>query len=359
LKFAAGSVGLGAMRIALSCLLLAAVACDKKTDAQPEPVKSAAPSATAKQEPPPGPCKSGTKPTELGHARGYVYGFDLDASHVYFSTWQVYGGRGDLKAVRKDGVGQKHLASLSLEPRGLVVDDKHVYFTSGIRLMQVPKSGGDQKVAAPQFSSQSIAGDGRFIYGVPGDYGPYDRLIRMEKRSGKTKELDVSERPEAEHAPFGFSAIAVDSENIFATDSSANRVLRFGLDRGKPKVLATKQDKAYELALDDESVYFTLAQKGQLMKVPKKGGTPQKVAQGLAVRARIAVDDKGIVTNTGDDEELPQTLVRMDTDGSDPAPLATVPRGHSVEAVGLDDACVYWAQRNTESEEIRLYARAR
>ena len=274
------------MRARLLCVLLTVAACDSKTEAQPEPTRSATPSATAEREPepPPGGCKaSGKEPMKLGKALGHVYGFAVDPTHVYYSSWQLYGGRGDLGGARKDGGGARNLASLSLEPRGLVADGRNVYFTAGIRLMSLPKDGGEQKVLAPTFSSQGIAGDASYIYGVPGDYGPYDRLIRAAKSSGTTKELDVSERPEAKHAPFGYSAIAVDASGVYVTDSSADRVLRFGLDRQKPKVLATKQEKAYDIAIDDENVYFTLAQKGQLMKVAKTGGAPTKIGSGLAV----------------------------------------------------------------------------
>ena len=351
------------MRARLVCLLITVSACDSKSDAQPEPARSAAPSATAERqtEPPPGDCKaSGKEPMKLGKAQGHVYGFAVDPTHVYYSSWQLYGGRGDLGSARKDGGGARNLASLSLEPRGLVADGTNVYYTAGIRLMSLPKDGGEQKVLAPTFSSQSIAGDATHIYGVPGDYGPYDRLIRVEKKSGTTKELDVSERPESKHAPFGFSAIAVDASGVYVTDSSADRVLRFGLDREKPKVLATKQEKAYDIAIDAENVYFTLAQKGLLMKVPKAGGTPAKVGSGLAVRARIAADDSAIVTTVaGATDDAPQSLALIPLDGGAPALLTTVPRGQSIEAVALDGKCIYWAQRNSDNHEVGIFARAR
>lgn len=347
-------------RLGLAIAFVFVAACDgsDKLDAKPEP--NATPSASAApSEPPPGPCAASEKPVELGATHGHVYGFAGDATHLYFTSWQLYGGRGDLGRVRKDGKGKENLSSLSLEPRGLVVDASRVFYTAGIRLMSLPKAGGEPKTFVETFSSQSIAGDSGFVYGVPGDYGPYDRLIRAEKSSGKTKELDVSERPDAEHPPFGFSAIAVDGAGIYVTDSSKNRVLRFPLDRGKPKVLSTNQDKAYDLAIDSNSVYFTLAQKGDLLKVPKAGGAAQKIASGLAIRSRIAADDKGVFATLAGKDEGPQTLVRIGTDGGEPTGIASIPKADSVEAIAVDDRCVYWIRRDSTSHQATVYARAR
>ena len=345
-------------------LLALPLGCEDKQKAAAKPEAPAAaapaPSATEVEAPPQGCTASGTDSVSLGSVNGHVHGFALDGGHVYYSTWQLFGGRGDLGRARKDGRGPANLASLSLEPRGLIVDASSVFFTSGIRLMRVPREGGEAKVLAETFSSQSIAGDGTYVYGVPGDYGPYDRLIRAEKSSGTTKELDVSERPEAKLAPFGFSAIAVDAQGIYVTDSSANRVLRFPLDRGKPKVLATGQDKAYDLAIDDANVYFSLAQKGHLMKVAKSGGAVSKIASGLAPSARIAADGKGIVTTAAAvEKDGTETLVAFGTDGSAPKPVASITRGHSVDAIALDEKCVYWAQHDPDSRKATLYAHAR
>jgi hypothetical protein len=334
---------------------------DQKTPAKPEATASASAAPKVEAEPPPGPCAAaGTEPVSLGTASGHVHGFGLDAGRVYFSSWQLFGGRGDLGWVRKDGKGKRNLTSLSLEPRSLIVDDAAIFYTTGIRLGRVPKDGGEAKVLVETFSSQSIAGDGTYVYGVPGDYGPYDRLIRAEKSLGKTKELDVSERPESRLAPFGFSAIAVDAEGIYVTDSSADRVLRFPLDRGKPKILAKGQEKAFDLALDDQSVFFTLAKKGLILKVSRSGGTPEKVASGLAPNARIAVSGGKVATTAAAlDAKGTETLVLVGTDGSAPTPVATVPRGSSVDAVALDEKCVYWAEHEPGAGTVTFRARAR
>jgi len=101
---------------------------------------------------------------------------------VYYTSWQVYGGRGELSKIRKDGEGTQALAALKLEPRGLALDNDTAYYTAGIRLQSVPKSGGSAVTVEAQFSSQNIGVDDKNVYGVAGNYGPYDRLAKMAKK---------------------------------------------------------------------------------------------------------------------------------------------------------------------------------
>ncbi|MCA9596063.1 MAG: hypothetical protein KC776_22265 [Myxococcales bacterium] len=346
-------------RTSLLCVALAVGACDKKEQATPEPAPSTTQSAEPPAEPEAGPCSAGSDPVVLDTTDGYVYDLAQDAGYVYYGRWQLYGNRGDLRRARKDGKGGMNLSSLSLEPRGVVVDDKNVYFTAGIRLMQMPKAGGDSKVLAPKFSSLSITAHDKYIYGVPGDYGPYDRLIRADTTDGKTYELDVSERPDTKEQPRGFSDIAADDESIFVTDSSGDRVLKFTHERAKPKVLANKQPKPFALGIDADTVYFTLAQKGDLMKIAKSGGKAEKIAFGLVQNSPLAVDDKGLVmVAKGKDDDSPTFLVMIDKAGGAPKPLSKVPDGNYVEVVGLDAKCVYWVQREAGAKTT-VFARAR
>ncbi len=152
----------------------------------------------------------------------------------------------------------------------------------------------------------------------------------------------------------------MDGSGIYVTDSSANRVLAFSLERAKPKVLSAHQDKAYDLAIDESNVYFDLALKGDLLRIPKAGGAAKKLAGGLADRARIAADKNGVfATLAATDDKGPQTLVRIPNDGGKPIAMATVPYGHTVEAITLDDKCVYWADREAGSSNTVVFARAR
>ncbi len=346
--------------ISLGLAVVVAGGCDKKEAPVAEAPSATASAKTAEAPAPKGCQASGKKPVKLGETFGYVYGFAGDATDLFFSSWQLYGSRGDVGKIRKDGGGKTQLTSLDLEPRGLAVDDKLLYFTAGIRLNTIPKAGGETDTPAPTFSSQAIALDGAHVYGVPGDYGPYDRVVKMTKKDRKSKELGSVSRPEAKHGPFGYSAIVVDGSGVYVTDSSGNRVLRFSLKGGKPKSLAKKQAKPYSLAMGSDDVYFNLALKGDLMRVPKKGGAASKIASGLVVRAVVAADENLVYTVfKGPKEGDPQILSGVDPKDGTLYPLATAPSANSIEAMTLDKDCVYWAERDADTKNSTIFARSR
>lgn len=353
---------------ALATLLVTLVACEDKTEPNQAAAAASASAAAAKlarardqQEPPPGPCKAaGDRPTELGSTQGTLHGLVSDDAHLFYTTWQLYGGRGDVAMVRKDGGGIRNLISVKLEPRDIAVDDGSVFYTEGIRLKKVTKSGEKPETLDDNFSSQSIALHGGFIFGVPGDYGPYDRLVRQATQGGPSKELDTTTRPELKDGPVGFSDIAVDESGAYVADSGNGQILRFELDRAKPKILSRGQARAYSLALAGDDLYFTLALKRDLLVMPKSGGKPKKLASGLVKEARIAADATGaLVPISGDTEDAPVTIFRVPKDESDVVAVAVLPPANTVEAIAVDDRCVYWAQRETGSAKLSLMAKAK
>jgi hypothetical protein len=336
-------------------MVLAAPGCNDDTKAQQAAAQAsasaavaAAASAAAAQktiEAAPRGCKAtGTTPTQLGTIVGDVHGFTSDGKMLYYTCWQVYGSRGDVGKIRKDGKGGQGLAGLDLEPRGLVVDDKNVYYTSGIRLVSQPKEGGMKAVLHTQFSSQSIAIDDTDVYGVPGDYGPYDRVNKVSKKGGDATELSRSTRPPASDGPNGFNRIRVDTTGAYVADSGGRRILRFPLAGGKPTTLATVSKKPFDIAIGVTSVYASLID-GDLVMVSKGGGKATKLASGLVDKARIAADDAAAyATFAGKSGDPSLKLSKIAKDGA-ATTLATVPEAHSVDAMEVDDDCVYWVER--------------
>ena len=336
--------------------------CDEKSPTAAIPsasaVRPAQSASSSAEEAPPGGCKWREQwPVELAQANGEVHGFVADAAHLYFASWQLHSGRGDLAKVRKDGGGLVNMVSVTLEPRDVAVDDSHVFYTQGIRLMKVAKAGGDAEVVDDNFSSQSIDIFGDFVFGVPGDYGPYDRFIRQPRKGGASKELHVEERPEVKDNPVGYSDLVVDASGAYVTDSGTNRVLRFEHDRAEPKVVVGGQEKAYSLSAVGDQLYFTLAKKGELLSVSKKGGKAKKLASGLVRKARIVADEAGVLAPfSGADEDSPVTLSGVSPEGGDPVTLATLPKSNTVEGMALDQDCVYWVQREAGSGDVKIMA---
>jgi hypothetical protein len=330
----------------------------KKEQSQPQAsVATTAPSAVTPPnaaEPAPEGCKAkGDKPFQVGTVLGDLYGFAGDATHLYCATWQVYGGRGDLSRIRKDGQGSQPLAALKLEPRGLALDKNNVYFTSGIRLNSVPKAGGTANTLDAQFSSQSIAADEKAVYGVPGNYGPYDRVAKIGNTGGESIEIASVKRPNLSTAPNGYNAIALDDSGAYVADSGNGRILKFPLAPGKPQAVATGLKKPFDLAIDSSNVYFTLAG-GELMMVSKAGGKVTKLLSGLMENARIAADS-GAIYSTLAGKDGGASLARVTQSDGSVTKIAAVPETHLVSAVALDKDCVYWAERFDATKSV-IYA---
>lgn len=343
--------------VATECLCLS---CQEPSKDVTKPQASDASAATVVTpqpvaEPPPGGCKAqGDLPMQIGAVTGDVYGFASDATHLFCASWQVYGSRGDLSKIRKDGQGSQPLTALKLEPRGLTVDEDTVYYTAGIRLNSLRKEGGDVKTLDAQFSAQSIAADDKAIYGVPGNYGPYDRLAKIAKSGGETIELASAKRPKLSLGPNGYNAIAIDTTGVYVADSGNGRVLKFPLTVGKPKPLVTGVAKPFDLALDENAVYFSLAS-GSLMMVPKSGGKTTKLTTGLMESARLAADSSAVYvalapTNQG------AKLVKVSPGDGTVTTVASVGESHLVSAISLDRDCVYWAERFDPTKTV-VFAR--
>jgi hypothetical protein len=342
-------------------LCLPSLGCEESKKESPKAqVSAAAPSATTPPpaaEPPPEGCKaSGDKPLQLGSVVGDVYGLIGDATHLYCATWQVYGGRGDINKIRKDGQGSQALAGLKLEPRGLALDNEKLYFTAGIRLNSVPKVGGTAAILDEKFSSQSIAANDKDVYGVPGNYGPYDRLVRIGKQGGQSTELASAKRPKTSTGPNGYNGMAIDDSAVYVADSGNGRIVKFALAAGKPQPLATGLKRPFDLSIDATNVYFSLAG-GELMTVSKTGGKTTKLATGLVENARVAADSGTVYTAlTSRDEGATITKASL-SDGA-VKPIALVPASHLVAAVAVDKQCVYWAERFDATKSV-VFALAR
>jgi hypothetical protein len=343
-------------------LICAATGCHSEKKAAAKAAPSAAQpaaSASAPDDTPKGCQASGDKPVQIGSVLGDVEGFGQDSAMLYYTSWQLYGSRGDFGTVRKDGQGGRTVASLALEPQSLAVGDKNVYFTTGIRLMSIPKTGGDAHKLVDVFSSKHIALFGKDVLGVPGDYGPYDRLAKIAKTGGAVTELASGDRPKVKDTPNGYSRVRADDHAAYVTDSGNGRILAFPLPKGKYKVLASHLKKPFDLVMGESTLYFNQALDGQLMSVPKKGGKAKKLASGLVKNARIAGDARGLYAAfAGKDEDAPEKFSEVSTEDGSVKPIATIPALQSVSAVAVDKACVYWVVRQDAGKSV-VYARKR
>ena len=84
------------------------------------------------------------------------------------------------------------------------------------------------------------------------------------------------------------------------------------------------------------------------------------VASGLVSDARIAVDSEGIYAAfAGENEDAPVELAEVPPGGGERSLVHKLEVAHTVEAVALDDDCVYWADRESGSGKLKFFAKAR
>lgn len=345
-------------------LLFATFSCGKSHPAAHQTSPSAKAPAVSSVAPqasntPRGCQASGTKPARIGIVLGDVFGFGQDGTRLYYTSWQAYGERGDVGTIRKDGHHGHTLGSLSLQPRSLAVGASNIYYTSGIHLFRVAKTGGTPNQLVDIFSSKSIALGSSDVYGVPGDYGPYDRLAKVSKKGGSVVELATDKRPKLSQGPNGYSRVLIDGSTAFVTDSGHDRVLAFPLPKGKRKVIASHVKQPFALAAGGSNLYFDLGVKGELMSVPKSGGRAKKLASGLPKNALIAADARTVYAPfAGAAEDAPEKLSAVSTSDGKVTPIATVPALEPVSAIAVDNACVYWAVTVDATKSI-VYAEKR
>jgi hypothetical protein len=352
--------------LAAAASLVALAGCEQKKEPAIAPevgsaVASASAEAPAPSTAPSARCTAGSsRAATLATLPGTVYALAADEASLYYGSWDLYSRSGKLGRVPKNGEGASTLVSLDLEPRGLALDGTSAYYTAGIRMMKVGKDGsGEPQVLAPVFSSQDVALDSSDVFGVPGDYGPYDRLAKLSKDGGTVIELFDQQRPKGGEGPKGLSRVAVDASGVYVTDSGGDRVLRFppggGKPEGKPETIARGQARAFDLALDATNVYFTRALSGELMAVPKTGGAATQLASGLVPNARIATGGSHVFASFGK-PDAPSSLSKVATSGGKPIALASIPANRSVGRLAVDDRCVYWVERDSASGNSTLQA---
>ena len=349
---------LGGRLVTMAWLVLLG-GCEQKKEQLGAPEPSGASAVASNEAPAPSPVRSAgctagsSQPVTLTTVPGTVYALALDDTGLYYASWDVYSRSGKVAKVGKDGEGASPIASLDLDPRGIALDGGCVYYTVGVRLMKVKKYGsGDPEELAPVFSSQDIAFDGNDVFGVPGDYGPYDRLAKVPKSGGTVTELFDQQRPKGGDGPKGLSRVATDASGVYVTDSSENRLLKFppggGKPEAEPEVLARGQARAFDLALDATNAYFTRALSGELMVISKAGGSATQLATGLVPNARIATNGKHVFASFGTEDA--SSLSRVPTSGGKPTALASVSR--AVGRLAVDDRCLYWIERDVASKSM-------
>jgi sugar lactone lactonase YvrE len=135
--------------------------------------------------------------------------------------------------------------------------------------------------------------------------------------------------------------LAADAHHLYWTDTARRAVLRVARDGGPPELLAPTGPEPYNIALDDDSVYWRdgTLDDGRVMAVAKRGGPARAlVAGGESFPRGIAVDASGVYWTAGDPK-----AGRVERVGRDGTGRVTLARGQlGVHSIALDDGFAYF-----------------
>lgn len=309
-------------------LLLSVTACVRSTTVDVEPV-IAPPATTSVVGAAPGPCPvfaSGReKPRDIAVDASYVYWVDM--------------ARGVIARAPKDDSGaiEDLVREGPFVPQAFALDGGHVYWTTPTGIFRIAKRGGPiEPVAVDQhpwsstlgvFESKVLWGNrierhrGKIVdqemsfMGTSKDgAGSVTTLWRPSERETFTKMPSsivsigktlyfVTESgrlmsgtldgPITDLAQVGalYPKLAVDTEAVYVATFLGRRVLRVPKEGGPPAILH-EGVVASSIAVHGDRVLFTDSVHGELLAIPKTGGAPSVLCNGLENPLRIAVDDK-------------------------------------------------------------------
>jgi len=214
-----------------------------------------------------------------------VEGLVVEESGIYLTE---HAQQGRVLRVTADGTHPlRVLADRQDFPKGVAVDGTHVYWAnwsggaSG-SVSRVPKAGGAvQRLAEDEAGPQYVAVDETHVYWNNHGDGPKQGIRRLAKTGGTIELLSAGGNP---------SGIALDASHVYWAEWNAGTVNRRLKAGGPIQRLATGQDSASLIVLDDQRVYWTTFD--HVVSVAKPGG-PVSILAPSSSATDLATDGNG------------------------------------------------------------------
>ncbi|HEY2407254.1 MAG TPA: hypothetical protein VGI10_14690 [Polyangiaceae bacterium] len=150
----------------------------------------------------------------------------------------------------------------------------------------------------------------------------------------------------------GIYALAVDASGIYAVTQGPDvgGLWQVAQDGSGARELLSQSDLAQAIALDSDSVYVANLAPAALLRVPKSGGAPIKLADDI-VYGTLAADGKFLYWTTWGG---PGRVMSVAKDGSALTTIAAAEDGPTI-GLALDGGRVYWSDQ--DSGTIRAAAK--
>ena len=195
------------------------------------------------------------------------YAIAVDAQNVYWVDYLPTNAGTVMKQPLTGFRVATALATGVIDPNWIAVDDTNVYYNSSISLLTVPIGGGTPLTFSAKSQPIAIALEGANVYWVTNN-----QTVLTAPKTGGGMPVTLA----GATAVSGPYAIAADAENVYWTNNTGGTVMKVAVTGGAPITLVTGEVGAWGIAIDANSVYFTVnnasghSGQGTVMKLTPK-----------------------------------------------------------------------------------------
>jgi hypothetical protein len=180
----------------------------------------------------------------------------VDPSHVYW--WDS--GSNSIMQADLDGSNSAVVASGQSNVMWIAAEGGFVFWTTQTQVMARDLSGGAATpLATGQDHPGSVEVDATHVYFKQGSTWGSETVRRVLRTGGTVEEI----------ATGGAFAIALDATHVYASDNFGGRIWRVAKDGGTVEVLATGLTFPFDIAVDNEAVYWASETTAVVEKVAK------------------------------------------------------------------------------------------
>jgi len=181
----------------------------------------------------------------------------VDTGYIY---WYADGASAVMRADH-DGGGATQVATGQNNVGSLAAEGGFVYWSTASAIFELEVGVGSPTPLVQGLTSpRSVVVDDDYAYFATGQWG-VDEAVRRVPRGGGAAELLTDTG--------GAYVIALDATHVYAAANHDGVIFRIPKDGGTPEVLATGQPFPFDIAVDDEAVYWSSETDAAVAKVAK------------------------------------------------------------------------------------------